>query len=235
MILPYLLILLNTDVSLGSWIDTYKIGLSLHCEGFYPIHAESNRSTPPSSSTHIKLHCSYIRSRHHCTRLSSAQDPCLIWLWLGVCIDIKKSITRYLTLFGNSPVSWKFKKKHTVSKSSFKAKYWTMATIASEITWLFHVLKELGVTNLWPVTDVLTKIISSTKLQPLLTKLGMLATTPSLRRTKDKNIVIKYIAKVLINFLVIFCHVIFLFSFLSYINCSMLSSKSVPIFLIKLS
>ena len=108
-----------------------------------------------------------------------------------------------------------------------------MAAAASEITWLVHLLEELGVKSLRPVTlgcdnqsalqiaqnlvlhqrikhneidchftrekvlqgvlqlryiptheqlaDVLTKIIPSTKLQPLLSKRGMFLTTPSLR------------------------------------------------------
>lgn len=157
----------------------------------------------------------------------------------GACIDTRRSVTGYIILFGDSPVSWKSKKQSTVSKSSSEAEYRAMAAVASEITWLVRLLEELGVTNLRPVTlecdnksalhiahnpvfhsrtkhididchftrekvmeglielqylpttqqlaDVLTKIIPSTKLQPILSKLGMLNTTPSLRGD-DKDI-----------------------------------------------
>lgn len=70
----------------------------------------------------------------------------------GACLDTRKSVTGYLILLGSSPISWKSKKQHTVSKSSAEAEYRAMAVVASEITWLVRLLEELGVQNLRPVS-----------------------------------------------------------------------------------
>ena len=157
----------------------------------------------------------------------------------GACLDTRRSITGYVILFGNGPVSWKSKTQDKVSRSSSEAEYRAMAAVASEIVWLVRLLEELGVDNLKPVSlecdnisalhiaqnpvlhqrtkhieidchftkekvldgiialkyipttqqlaDVLTKIIPPVHLKPLLNKLGMSYTTPSLRGD-DENI-----------------------------------------------
>lgn len=68
------------------------------------------------------------------------------------CVDTRRSITGYIMLFGNSPISWKSKKQTTISRSSSEAEYRAMASAASEVTWLVRLLAELGVDNLQPVT-----------------------------------------------------------------------------------
>lgn len=68
------------------------------------------------------------------------------------CLDTRRSITGYVILFGNSPISWTSKKQQTVSTSSSEAEYRAMATVASEVTWLVHLLEEFGVENLRPIT-----------------------------------------------------------------------------------
>ncbi|XP_056692165.1 uncharacterized mitochondrial protein AtMg00810-like [Spinacia oleracea] len=70
----------------------------------------------------------------------------------AACPNTRKSITGYVLLLGNSPVSWKSKQQGTVSKSSSEAEYRAMAAAASEITWLVRLLEDIGVTNLKPVT-----------------------------------------------------------------------------------
>lgn len=70
--------------------------------------------------------------------------------WAG-CIDTHCSVTGYLMVLGNSPISWKSKKQHTVSKSSSEAEYRAMSSAASEITWLVRLLTELGLSDLPPV------------------------------------------------------------------------------------
>ena len=62
------------------------------------------------------------------------------------------SVTGYLFLFGQSPISWKSKKQTIVSKSSSEAEYCSMAFDASEVTWTVRLLKELGIINLRTVT-----------------------------------------------------------------------------------
>nr|XP_017221138.1 PREDICTED: uncharacterized mitochondrial protein AtMg00810-like [Daucus carota subsp. sativus] len=67
------------------------------------------------------------------------------------CKDSRRSVTGYILLFGQSPVTWKSKKQSTVSKSSAEAEYRAMAAAAAEVTWAVRLLEELGVTDLKPV------------------------------------------------------------------------------------
>nr|XP_043639363.1 uncharacterized mitochondrial protein AtMg00810-like [Erigeron canadensis] len=70
----------------------------------------------------------------------------------AACPISHRSVTGYVILFGGSPISWKSKKQYTISRSSPEAEYRAMANAAAELTWLVRILKELGVTNLKPVT-----------------------------------------------------------------------------------
>ncbi|GKU93237.1 hypothetical protein SLEP1_g6845 [Rubroshorea leprosula] len=61
------------------------------------------------------------------------------------CPMTRKSTTGYITMLGNSPISWKTKKQTTVSRSSAEAEYRAMASTVSELLWLKALLRTLGV------------------------------------------------------------------------------------------
>ncbi|KAK9190888.1 hypothetical protein WN943_019498 [Citrus x changshan-huyou] len=60
------------------------------------------------------------------------------------CPLTRRSLTGWFILLGNSPVSWKTKKQHTVSRSSAEAEYRSMAATTCELKWLKEILLTLG-------------------------------------------------------------------------------------------
>lgn len=63
----------------------------------------------------------------------------------AACPITRRSLTGWLVFLGNSPVSWKTKKQHTVSRSSAEAEYRSMAAITCELKWLKGLLLSLGI------------------------------------------------------------------------------------------
>ena len=65
----------------------------------------------------------------------------------AACPVTRRYLTSWLVFFGQSPVSWKTKKQHTVSRSSAEAEYRSMAAITCELKWLKGLLLSLSVNH----------------------------------------------------------------------------------------
>jgi hypothetical protein len=69
--------------------------------------------------------------------------------WAG-CPTKRRSVTGYYIFLGQALVSWKSKKKSTISRSSTEAECMSMAAVTCELTWLRYLLKDLGVDHHGP-------------------------------------------------------------------------------------
>ena len=60
------------------------------------------------------------------------------------CPLSRRSLSAFVVLLGDSPISWKTKKKDTVSHSSAEAEYRAMAATLQELKWLKRLKRMLG-------------------------------------------------------------------------------------------
>ena len=60
-------------------------------------------------------------------------------------LNTRRSLTCYEVFLGSKPISWQSKKQNSVSRSSTKVDYKTLAHTAADITWERYILKDLNV------------------------------------------------------------------------------------------
>jgi len=67
------------------------------------------------------------------------------------CPDSKRSVSGYIVLFGQTPISWKSKKQETISLSSAEAEYRSLRKVVGELVWVDRLLRELDVPSSKPI------------------------------------------------------------------------------------
>ncbi|XP_070002111.1 secreted RxLR effector protein 161-like [Nicotiana sylvestris] len=70
----------------------------------------------------------------------------------AACPNSRKSVSGYVELLGDGPISWKSKKQHTISLSSTEAEYRAARQVVGELVWLLRLLAELTAPLTFPVT-----------------------------------------------------------------------------------
>ena len=69
----------------------------------------------------------------------------------SACPTTRRSLSAYVALIGEAPVSWKTKKQGVVSHSFAESEYRSMAMATREIKWLRRLLQDLGAKQTRPV------------------------------------------------------------------------------------
>ena len=57
----------------------------------------------------------------------------------------RRSVSGYIVLLGNTPISWKSKKQETISSSPVEAEYKSLRKVVGELVCLNRLFKELAV------------------------------------------------------------------------------------------
>lgn len=70
--------------------------------------------------------------------------------WVA-CPHTRKSVSGFVVFLGDSLISWKSKKQHTVSLSSAEAEYRSLRRLIAELAWLSRLLADLTVQDITPI------------------------------------------------------------------------------------
>ncbi|XP_018622559.1 secreted RxLR effector protein 161-like [Nicotiana tomentosiformis] len=73
----------------------------------------------------------------------------------AACLLTRKSVTGFFIKYGESLVSWKSKKQNTISRSSAKSEYTSIASTVAELVLILGLFKDIGVVVELPV-NILT-------------------------------------------------------------------------------
>lgn len=66
----------------------------------------------------------------------------LFILWLGVCVDTRRSVSSYCLFYRSCLISWKTKKHVIVTRFLAKAEYRALAVTISEVLWVSYLIKD---------------------------------------------------------------------------------------------
>lgn len=64
--------------------------------------------------------------------------------WKGKSDD-RRSISGQCIFLCNNLISWSAKKQHTIVKSSTESEYHSLAHSTAELSWIFHILRDLHI------------------------------------------------------------------------------------------
>ena len=67
------------------------------------------------------------------------------------CPNTRRSLSAFIVLLGDSPISWKTMKQDTVSHSSAEAEYRSIAAALREMKWLKRLLADMGIKHNMPM------------------------------------------------------------------------------------
>lgn len=72
-----------------------------------------------------------------------------------------KSTCAYVVFLGSTPISWRSRKQRGIARSSTEAEYRALATATSEICWVHHLFRDLGIPNSRPPTIFCDNMIAT--------------------------------------------------------------------------
>ncbi|RVW78272.1 Retrovirus-related Pol polyprotein from transposon RE1 [Vitis vinifera] len=108
-----------------------------------PIYAEAFRYSLEGCQTNFKVSQWHYISWYCVEAIRNYEFSGFCDADWGSDVDDRRSTSRHCVFLGKNLVSWSSKKQHTISRSSTKAEYRSLASLTSEMLWLQSLLSEL--------------------------------------------------------------------------------------------